>query len=85
MAFVFLNRYLDLTEAMDDADAGPLENADFVDTDIPCDFHIPSKHYIPEAMQQQVLTPPAGSAFSLQVHMPAQSNSVRHVYNTLCC
>ena len=54
MAFVFLNRYLDLTEAMDDADAGPLENADFVDTDIPFDFHIPSKHYVPEAMRQQV-------------------------------
>lgn len=54
MAFVFLNRYLDLAEAIDDADAGPLENADFVDTDIPFDFHIPSKHYVSEAKRQEV-------------------------------
>lgn len=54
MAFVFLNRYLDLTEAMDDPDAGPLENADFVDTDIPFDFHIPDTHYITETMREEV-------------------------------
>ena len=54
MAFVFLNRYLDLSEAMDDPDAGPLENADFVDTDIPYDFHIPDTHYIAEAVREEV-------------------------------
>lgn len=54
MAFVFLNRYLDLTEAMDDPDAGPLENADFVDTDVPFDFHIPATHYIPETTREEV-------------------------------
>ncbi len=54
MAFVFLNRYLDLTEAMDDPDAGPLENADFVDTDIPFDFTIPDSHFITEAMREEV-------------------------------
>ena len=56
MAFVFLNRYLDLTEAMDDPDAGPLENADFVDTDIPFDFTIPDAHFITEAMREEVDT-----------------------------
>lgn len=54
MAFVFLNRYLDLAEAMEDADAGPLENADFVDTDIPFDFHMPSRHYVPDNLRKQV-------------------------------
>ena len=55
MAFVFLNRYLDLSEAMeDDADAGPLENADFVDTDIPFDFSIPDTHYITEDLREEV-------------------------------
>lgn len=54
MAFVFLNRYLDLTEAMDDPDAGPLENADFVDTDIPFDFTVPDAHYITEPMREEV-------------------------------
>ena len=61
MAFVFLNRYLDLTEAMDDPDAGPLENADFVNTDIPFDFHIPDAHYIPEDMREKVRTSSACS------------------------
>ena len=54
MAFVFLNRYLDLTEAMDDPDAGPLENADFVDTDIPFDFTVPDAHFITEPMREEV-------------------------------
>jgi hypothetical protein len=54
MAFVFLNRYLDLTEAMEDPDAGPLENADFVDTDIPFDFTIPDAHFITEPMREEV-------------------------------
>lgn len=54
MAFVFMNRYLDLSEAMDDLDAGPLENADFVNTDIPYDFHIPDTHYVAEALREEV-------------------------------
>ena len=54
MAFVFLNRYLDLTEAMEDADGSAIENADFVQTDIPFDFHLPEKHYLPEARREEV-------------------------------
>ena len=54
MAFVFLNRYLDLSEAMeDDADAGPLENADLVDTDIPFDFSMPDTNYIAEDLKDR--------------------------------
>ena len=54
MAFVFLNRYLDLTEAMEDADGSAIENADFVQTDIPFDFHLPEKHYLSEARREEV-------------------------------
>jgi intraflagellar transport protein 172 len=59
MAFVFLNRYLDLTEAMDDPDAdsgsaSTLENADFVDTDIPYDFVLPERHFVQEATREEV-------------------------------
>ena len=58
MAFVFLNRYLDLTELMDDpdadGDASQLENADFVDTDIPYDFILPEKHFVQEATREEV-------------------------------
>ena len=54
MAFVFLNRYLDLTEAMEEADGSAIENADFVQTDIPFDFHLPEKHYLSEARREEV-------------------------------
>ena len=58
MAFVFLNRYLDLTEAMEDAadQVGDqvLDNGDFVNTDIPYDFHLPSAHYLDEAQREEV-------------------------------
>ncbi|QDZ23436.1 intraflagellar transport protein [Chloropicon primus] len=58
MAFVFLNRYLDLTEAMDDAaeQTGDqvLDNGDFVNTDIPYDFHLPSGHFLDEVKREEV-------------------------------
>ena len=46
MAFVLLNRFLDLADAMDDpagggSSAAMLENADFAATDIPFDFSLP--------------------------------------------
>ena len=42
MAFVFLKRYLDLAEAIDDPDNAQFEdNADFQDTDIPSPYDIP--------------------------------------------
>mmetsp|Transcript_13647 Transcript_13647/g.22174 ORF Transcript_13647/g.22174 Transcript_13647/m.22174 type:complete len:124 (+) Transcript_13647:2-373(+) len=34
-AFAILNRYLDLSEAIDEGELGDLDNADFQDTDIP--------------------------------------------------
>jgi hypothetical protein len=42
MAFVFLNRYLDLSEAIEDGDLGGLDNTDFVNTDIPLEIPLPS-------------------------------------------
>ncbi|KAK9829656.1 hypothetical protein WJX72_007146 [[Myrmecia] bisecta] len=54
MAFVFLNRYLDLTEAMDEDDEGVIENADFAETDIPFDFHLPERHYASEERREEV-------------------------------
>ena len=58
MAFVFLNRYLDLTEAMDEAaeQTGDqvLDNGDFVNTDIPYDFHLPSGHFLDEQRREEV-------------------------------
>ncbi len=57
MAFVFLNRFLDLSELMDEGDSMTLENADFQNTDIPYDFAIPEKHAISEEKREEVTIP----------------------------
>ncbi|EFJ49307.1 intraflagellar protein IFT172 [Volvox carteri f. nagariensis] len=56
MAFVMLNRFLDLSDAMDEPDssAAVIENADFADTDIPYDFTIPERPYCSEAQREEV-------------------------------
>ena len=54
-AFVFLNRYLDLTEAIEDPDSSNIiENSDFVNTDIPYDFVLPEKSTVPEDKLEEV-------------------------------
>jgi intraflagellar transport protein 172 len=35
MAFVFFNRFLDLSEAIEDGSLDSMDNTDFLDTDIP--------------------------------------------------
>jgi intraflagellar transport protein 172 len=47
-AFVFFNRYLDLSEAIEDGDASNLDNTDFLGTDIPSpsEFPLPESQYI---------------------------------------
>jgi intraflagellar transport protein 172 len=48
LAFMFLNRYLDLSEAMEEGEAAILENADFENTDVPFDIELPSRQYLSE-------------------------------------
>ena len=45
VAFVFLNRFVDLTDAMSDPDSPDIDNSDFLETDIPNPTRVP----IPEA------------------------------------
>eukprot|EP00762_Andalucia_godoyi_P003650 ANDGO_00724.mRNA.1 Intraflagellar transport protein 172 len=53
-AFVFLNRYLDLSEAIDEPDESPyLENSEFEGSDIPFDFEIPEKHSVDEHSREE--------------------------------
>lgn len=56
MAFVFLNRYLDLSEAIDEGDAGMIDNSDFVGTDIPSpyDFALPKEQWLDEDDREDV-------------------------------
>ena len=55
MAFVFLNRYLDVTEAMDDGArwSDALEAGEYADTDIPQRFPLPPKHFVQEATREE--------------------------------
>ena len=54
MAFVFWNRYLDLSEAMEDPDSAVIENSDFENTDIPYDFTLPERQYSTEDQREKV-------------------------------
>jgi intraflagellar transport protein 172 len=56
-AFVTLNRFLDLSEAMEDDDGGGvgmIENADFADTDIPFDFELPDQPSVSDGDRERV-------------------------------
>ena len=46
MGFVFLNRYLDIVEAIDDEDASTIDNVNFETSDIPQDFPVPESHFL---------------------------------------
>jgi len=56
MAFVFLNRYLDITEAMEENEASSttLDNSDFADTEIPFDFPLPEKQFLSDTERENV-------------------------------
>ncbi|EER08158.1 wimple/ift172, putative [Perkinsus marinus ATCC 50983] len=46
MAFFFLNRYLDLVDAIRDPDSATIDNSDFLDTDIPSPYDINLPHAV---------------------------------------
>lgn len=44
-AFVMLNRYLDIADAIEEGGAEELDNSDFAHSDIPYDFPLPDRHF----------------------------------------
>jgi len=54
MAFVFLNRYLDLSEAIEDGDLSGLDNLDFVGTDVPFEIPLPEYQHLDEDKREEV-------------------------------
>jgi len=54
MAFVFLNRYLDLSEGIEEGSLDMLDNSDFADTDIPFEVPVPDKQHLPEEKREEV-------------------------------
>ena len=56
MAFVFFNRFLDITEAMEENEgsSASLDNSDFADTGIPFDFPLPEKQFLSDKDREKV-------------------------------
>lgn len=54
MAFVFLNRYLDLSEAITEQDLGGLDNSDFVGTDVPFEVPLPQEQFLSDEKREEV-------------------------------
>ncbi|KAH9500287.1 hypothetical protein Btru_073626 [Bulinus truncatus] len=54
MAFVFLNRYLDISEAMEEGTLDMLDHTDFQDTDIPFEIPIPEKPFLTGNQHEEV-------------------------------
>jgi intraflagellar transport protein 172 len=56
LAFVLLNRYIDLTEAIEDGDTSMLDNADLADTCIPSpfDYDLPKKQFQTDEKREEV-------------------------------
>ncbi|KAJ3089478.1 hypothetical protein HK102_006328 [Quaeritorhiza haematococci] len=53
MAFVCWNRFLDISEAIEEGDASVLENADFENTDVPFDVELPGEN-MAESKREEV-------------------------------
>eukprot|EP00668_Euglena_longa_P000083 GGOE01000099.1.p1 GENE.GGOE01000099.1~~GGOE01000099.1.p1 ORF type:complete len:1743 (+),score=650.33 GGOE01000099.1:779-5230(+) len=76
-AFVYLNRFLEINELIDqqdgDVDSSLMDHTDFVGTGVPTDFPIPHAHAIPnekvEELRQWVLT--ASLDQSIEQRLPA--------------
>jgi intraflagellar transport protein 172 len=85
-AFVLLNRFLDISEAIEEGDdAQPfLDNADFVNSDIPFDFEIPHEHSVSDANREDarswVLAVSLDTGIEQQLPERDCSNCGRHTF-----
>lgn len=54
MAFVFLNRFLDLSEGIEEGSLDNMDNTDFLETDIPLEVPVPESQYLNEDQLEEV-------------------------------
>merc|ERR1719240_2456995 len=56
MAFFFLNRYLDIADAIEDPENAAIDGSDFLETDIPSpyDLDLPETHFSSEAQVEDI-------------------------------
>jgi intraflagellar transport protein 172 len=56
MAFVFLNRYIDLADAIDDGTGEVMDNSYLTDTDIPVDVNLPEVKFLSDEQHEEIKT-----------------------------
>ncbi|XP_055666694.1 intraflagellar transport protein 172 homolog isoform X1 [Falco peregrinus] len=54
MAFIFLNRFLDLSDAIEEGNLDSLDHSDFQNTDIPFEVPLPARQHVPEEKREEV-------------------------------
>ncbi|KAM6915750.1 intraflagellar transport protein 172 homolog [Xenentodon cancila] len=54
MAFIFLNHFLDLCDAIDEGTLDTLDHSDFLDTDIPFEVPVPTKLCVSDSQREQI-------------------------------
>ncbi|XP_078506239.1 intraflagellar transport protein 172 homolog [Lissotriton helveticus] len=54
MAFIFLNRFLDLVDAIEEGSLDALDHTDFQDTDIPFEVPLPAKQHVSVDKREEV-------------------------------
>lgn len=54
MAFVFLNRFLDLSDAIEEGNLDSLDHSDFQRTDIPFEVPLPAHQHVSEEQREEV-------------------------------
>ncbi|KAM6123262.1 intraflagellar transport protein 172 homolog [Pterocles gutturalis] len=53
MAFIFLNRFLDLSDAIEEGNPDSLDHSDFQGTDIPFEVPLPAQQHVPEDKREE--------------------------------
>ncbi|KAM8953335.1 intraflagellar transport protein 172 homolog [Pelodytes ibericus] len=53
-AFIFLNRFLDLADAIEEGNLDALDHSDFQQTDIPFEIPLPDKQHVPMEKREEV-------------------------------
>ncbi|XP_076128236.1 intraflagellar transport protein 172 homolog [Alosa pseudoharengus] len=54
MAFIFLNRFLDLADGIDEGNLDALDHSDFQDTDIPFEIPLPAKQHVSVEKREEI-------------------------------
>ncbi|RLV86206.1 hypothetical protein DV515_00015928 [Chloebia gouldiae] len=54
MAFIFLNHFLDLSDAIEEGNLDSLDHSDFQQTDIPFEVPLPAHQHVPEEQREEV-------------------------------